>query len=65
MTKRDYLSELEDRAEELGERKPAPPPTPPPEPVIFVDDFGGSHCAECGTVYGDDGDGCPVCGEAP
>ncbi len=26
---RDYLSELEDRAEELGERKPAPPPERP------------------------------------
>lgn len=36
-----------------------------PEPACFVDDFGGSHCPECGTVYVEDGDGCPTCGETP
>lgn len=35
-----------------------------PDPALFVDDFGGSHCFECSTVYRpeDDGDTCPTCG---
>jgi hypothetical protein len=41
------------------------PRAPDAATFVFVDDFGGSHCPECGTVYVDDGDGCPTCGEAP
>lgn len=36
-----------------------------PEPAIFVDDFGGYHCPECGTCYGAGFDACPGCGEEP